>query len=522
MIDGYVPWAFMVGLLIGGGFAWIFLKNRTSQKIAEGLQPLQTELAVTGERIIARDIELQGLSADKQKLEAEIEKLRLTLLQEIQEKASALKEAEQIGGYRELLLNKEQQIKNLQDEITSLKQFQAELETTLYKERQGMEEKIALLNEAAHKMEDAFKSLSAECLKSNNQQFLDLARTTLEKYQSEAKGDLEQRQKAVEGTISPLKEALEKYIQQVQAMEMSRQQAYGSLTQHLENMAVTEKLLHQETGNLVKALRSPQVRGRWGEITLKRVAELAGMSGHCDFFEQESVNSEEGKMRPDMVVRLPNKKIVVVDSKAPLQSYLDSLDSQTEEERKAKLNDHARLIQTHMQKLSAKNYWDQFPEAPEFVILFLPGENFFSAALEQNPYLIEEGVVQKVILATPTTLITLLRAVAYGWRQEALAENAQAISEIGKALYERLVRLASHFAELGKHLDKSMHSYNEAVASLESRVLPAARRFKELGISSKANVPELSPLEKKARYFQSPELLAEKEEETSSPQSTTP
>ncbi|MGA3085257.1 MAG: DNA recombination protein RmuC [Thermodesulfobacteriota bacterium] len=473
MINYYTLGVFLVGFIFGSVLAWIVFRLKTSQKISEGIQPYQSELAVLGERIKSRESELQGLTVDNRELETEV--------------------------------------KGLREEITDLKQVQTELETLLHKERQAMEEKIALLNEASKKMEDAFKALSAECLRSNNQQFLDLAKATLEKFQSEAKGDLEQRQKAVEGTIAPLKETLEKYVQQVQAMEMSRQQAYGSLSQYLETMAVAEKQLQQETGNLVKALRSPQVRGRWGEITLKRVAELAGMSEHCDFFEQESVKSEEGNLRPDMKVQLPNKKVVVVDSKAPLQSYLDSLEAPTEEERKTKLRDHARLIQSHMQKLSAKNYWDQFPEAPEFVILFLPGENFFSAALEQNPYLIEEGVNQKVILATPTTLITLLRAVAYGWRQEALAENAQAISEMGKTLYERLVKLSVHFAELGRHLDKSLHAYNEAVGSLESRVLVTARRFKELGISSKANVPELRPLENSTRNFQSPEFFTERE-----------
>lgn len=517
MINSYILLAafigLAVGLIIGAGSAWMLFRMKTSQKIFESIHPYQSELAVIGERLKARDTELQGLSAENQKLGLEIENLRQTILRESQEKASAIKEVEQLHELRERLRDREQEIKEMREETTALKQVQAELETTLHKERQGLEEKIALLNEAAQKMEDTFKALSAECLISNNQQFLDLARVTLEKYQSEAKGDLEQRQKAVEGTIAPLKETLDKYVQQVQAMEMSRQQAYGSLSQYLETMAITEKQLQQETGNLVKALRSPQVRGRWGEITLKRVAELAGMSEHCDFFEQESVNGEQGKLRPDMVVRLPNKKLVVVDSKAPLQSYLESLESPGEEERKTKLRDHARLIQSHMQKLSGKNYWDQFPEAPEFVILFLPGENFFSAALEQNPYLIEEGVNQRVILATPTTLITLLRAVAYGWRQEALAENAQAISEMGKTLYERLVKLAVHFADLGRHLDKSIHSYNEAVGSLETRILPAARRFKELGISSKANVPELGPLEKKARNFQSPELYTEKKGE---------
>jgi len=473
----YAFWVFLAGLIIGGGLVWIYSRMRASQKISEGILPYQSELAVFEERIKSRESELQKLTADNRELEMEMNRSR--------------------------------------GEITDLKQSQTELETLLYKERQAMEEKVVLLNEAAKKMGDSFKALSAECLRNNNEHFLDLAKTTLEKYQSEAKGDLEQRQKAVEGTIAPLKETLEKYVQQVQAMEMSRQQAYGSLSQYLESMAVTEKQLQKETSNLVQALRSPQVRGRWGEITLKRVAELAGMSEHCDFFQQESVNGEEGKLRPDMVVRLPNKKVVVVDSKAPLQSYLESLESPTEEERKIKLRDHARLIQSHMQKLSAKNYWDQFSETPEFVVLFLPGENFFSAALEQNPYLIEEGVNQKVILATPTTLITLLRAVAYGWRQEALAENAQAISEMGKSLYERLVNLAVHFAELGRHLDKSLNAYNEAVGSLESRVLPAARRFKELGISSKANVPELGPLEKKARALQSSEFNTEKEVEDS-------
>jgi DNA recombination protein RmuC len=514
MINPTLLWAsligLIVGLIIGGGLTWAVFRMKTSQKISEGLHAYQSELVVAGERLKARETELQGLKEENQKRGLEIANLQQTILQESREKASAIKEAEQLKELRERLQEREQEIKVLREEITALKQVRVELGTTLYKERQAMEEKLALLNEAAQKMEEAFKVLSAECLKSNNQQFLDLAKATLEKYQSEAKGELEQRQKAVEGTIAPLKEALDKYVQQVQVMEMSRQQAYGSLSQHLEIMALTEKQLQQETGNLVKALRSPQVRGRWGEITLKRVAELAGMSEHCDFFEQESAQAEEGKVRPDMLVRLPNKKLVVVDSKAPLQSYLDSLESPSEEERKTKLRDHARLIQSHMQKLSAKHYWNQFPEAPEFVILFLPGENFFSAALEQNPYLIEEGVNQRVILATPTTLITLLRAVAYGWRQEALAENAEAISEMGKTLYERLIRVAVHFAELGRNLDKSTHSYNEAIGSLESRVLPAARRFKELGISSKTNVPELRPVEKKARNFQSPEFFIER------------
>jgi DNA recombination protein RmuC len=501
--------ALTLGLVAGVVFVWIYFHLKTSQKISQEIQPYQSQLAVIEERLNAREAEIQGLLTKNQGVCLEIEQLRKTLWQEGQEKAAAQKEAEQLLELKNRLQERENETIQLREEITCLKQNQTELETTLHQERLAMEEKIAFLNETAKKMEDAFKVLSAESLRTNNQQFLDLAKATLEKYQSEAKGDLEKRQKAVENTIAPLKETLEKYVQQVQVMETARQQAYGSLSQYLETMAATEQRLQTETGNLVKALRAPQVRGRWGELTLKRVAELAGMSEHCDFIEQESINAEEGRLRPDMIVRLPNKKWVVVDSKSPLQAYLDSLECQTEEERKNILREHARQIQTHMQKLSSKSYWDQFPEAPEFVVLFLPGENFFSAALEQNPNLIEEGVNQKVILATPTTLITLLRAVAYGWRQEALAENAQAISELGKTLYERLVKLAVHFGDLGKHLDRSVHFYNEAVGSLESRVLVTARRFKEMGISSKAQVPDLGPLEKSARNLQSPEFCSE-------------
>ncbi|MBI5603721.1 MAG: DNA recombination protein RmuC [Deltaproteobacteria bacterium] len=506
-------WGLAIGLIAGVFLAWLFFHLKTAQKISQATLPFQSQLAVIEERLKAREAEIQGLAANNRESGQENESLRQRLLQESQERAAAQKEVEQLAEWKERLQEREKETGSLREEITGLKQNRAEIETTLRQERKAMEEKIIFLNETAQKMEDAFKVLSAECLRTNNQQFLDLAKTHLEKFQSEAKGDLDQRQKAVEGTIAPLKETLDKYVQQVQEMETARQQAYGSLSQHLEMMSATEQRLQTETGNLVKALRAPQVRGRWGELTLKRVAELAGMSEHCDFIEQESVTADEGRLRPDMIVRLPNRKWVVVDAKSPLQAYLESLECPTEEERKIKLREHTRQIQTHMQKLSSKSYWDQFPETPEFVVLFLPGENFFSAALEQNPNLIEEGVNQKVILSTPTTLITLLRAVAYGWRQEALAENAQAISELGKTLYERLVKLALHFGEVGRSLDKSVHAYNDAVGSLESRVLVAARRFKELGISSKAQVPEIGPIEKNTRNLQSPEFCAEIEED---------
>jgi DNA recombination protein RmuC len=265
----------------------------------------------------------------------------------------------------------------------------------------------------------------------------------------------------------------------------------------------TQQQLQTETANLVKALRTPQVRGRWGEITLRRVAELAGMLRHCDFFEQETKDTEQGRLRPDMIVRLPNERQIVVDSKAPLLAYLEALEAQTEEERTDKLTLHSRHIQAHMNKLSQKTYWDQFQPTPEFVVLFIPGESFFSAALERNPGLIEEGVSKSVILATPTTLISLLKAVAFGWRQEAMAKNAELISTLGKELYERISTMAEHLERLGRNIDKCAATYNQVVGSFERRVLASARKFSELGIEKRdrAEIVHITPVEKTTRQI---------------------
>ncbi len=380
------------------------------------------------------------------------------------------------------------------------------LEATLDGERRSTGEKIELLTAAGDAMSAKFEALAASALQNNNASFLQLAKSQMEKHQSEAESELEKREKAVETLVKPLAESLKNVDEHVRALETSRAEAYGNLTSQVASLLDTQKALQAETGNLVKALREPQARGRWGELQLRRCLELAGMLAYCDFMEQVTVTGEDGRRRPDVVVKLPGEKSIVIDSKVPLTSYLAALEAPDDTIRKDRLSDHARQVRQHIENLSSKSYWTQFESTPEFVVLFLAGEVFFRAAMDEDAELIEFGVSRKVIVASPTTLIALLRAVAYGWNQKNLAESAREISAAGKTLYQRLSAMAWNFEDIGKRLGGAVDSYNKAVGSMERSVFPIARKMPDLDRSlSAADLPDLQQVEKTPRQLESPD-----------------
>jgi DNA recombination protein RmuC len=379
----------------------------------------------------------------------------------------------------------------------SLRQIQAEreqlrierearvaAETRLEEIGKQLQTQRSLVDEATVKLGDTFKALSSDALRSNSQAFVDSAKQTLE----------------------PVRDALARFDRQVSEMEKSRREDYGSLAEQIKSLMVAEQQLQRETGNLVNALRRPQVRGRWGEMTLRRVAELAGMSRHCDFEEQVTVSGEGGRLRPDMVVRLPGDRVIVVDAKCPLDAYLSAVEAPDETTRKACIGRHCRQLRDHMNALALKSYWDQFASTPEFVVMFVPGESFLAAAMDEDPQLLDDGMQKKVLVAGPINLIALLQAAAHGWRQEQVEENAARISELGGELYRRVRTFLGHFSKVGRELGSANEAYNAAVGSLERNVLPQARRFRELGAAGGDEIAEVATVDVAPRQLVAPEV----------------
>jgi DNA recombination protein RmuC len=402
---------------------------------------------------------------------------------------------------REELQRGRDTIDRLQGDLRAVTAQKAEAEARVSEARAGLEEQRRLLEDAKVRLAEAFRALAADALKSSNEDFLRLAEQRFRTLAQEAAGDLEARKTAVGALVQPLQQALEAYQQEARALEEKRLREIAGVGRQLTDVAQAQTALQRETSNLVNALRAPQVRGRWGEIALRKTAELAGMTKHCDFSEQESVQVEGGRLRPDMIVHLPAKRDIVVDAKVALNAYLEALEASSPDQREAALGRHAQQVRMHVRRLASKEYWNQFPQAPDFVVLFIPGEAFFAAAMERDPDLLQDALASQVLIATPTTFIGLLLTAAYGWRQEQVAENAQRISELGRQVHERLAILVEHFATVGKSLEKSVEAYNRAVGSLETRVLPAARRFPDLDSGSGKPIPGLDPIAQTPRVL---------------------
>jgi len=386
------------------------------------------------------------------------------------------------------------EVRASQNRIEEEQKLRAAAKADADAQRANLLEQRRLLDEAEVKLREAFRSLAGEALKDSSDQFMELAKARFDSLQKEAEGDLENRKQAIQSMVNPLETALKDLRTEVSRVESARQEAYGSLRSEVQLLATTNKELREETGSLVNSLKQPQVKGKWGELTLRRVVELAGMSPHCDFQEQQSVDTEEGRLRPDLIVHLPGGTQIVVDVKVPLHAFFKAVSAQSDAEYREAMLQHAALVREHIKGLSGKEYWKQFEPTPEFVVLFVPGESFFSAALEQDRTLIEDAIEKRVVLASPTTLIALLRAVAYGWKQQLVAENAERIKDLGKELYDRVVTFAGHLTDIAKGLERANKAYNNAVASFDSRLIPSARKFREMGVGS-ADVPQADPIE---------------------------
>lgn len=455
------------GFVVGGFVAWLVASDRVKRSLTDRAEESERRASISEGRASALESTIAELRAQNQKASEDLAKIREQLACENSARVKA--------------------------------------ETQLAETLRRLQEEQKLLEEAKSKLTDTFKALASDTLNASTTTFLNIARETFEKVLADARGDIGKRQEAIQGLVKPLSDSIAKFEEHVRELEKTRQEAYSSLTEQLKGLSAAQQQLQKETANLVTALRKPYVRGQWGALTLRRVVELAGMSEHCDFAGEVTTKTEEGDKRPDLIIRLPARREIVVDAKVPLEAYLDTITADSEDARKAALKQHAAQVRRHMTSLASKQYWAQFTNTPEFVVMFIPGESFFSAAVDADHNLIEDGLRQGVVLATPTTLIALLRAIAYGWRQEQIAKNAQEISDLGRQLYERMSTLTDHISEIGKGLENANKAYNNAVGSFEARILPAARRFKELGVTAKKEISILSPVETRLRTLAAPE-----------------
>jgi len=447
---------FLAGFACGGILLWIIARLASQKEI----------LRQTEEIKLSHSVRVSELEGRARYAEGQMDQLR-----------QQLKQAEsEITGLR----------KSLDDERVQAVESQARLAETA----RSFERQREVIEVMKTEMTDTFRSQAATALESSNRSFLELASENLGKILEQTKGKLGEHQAGMEGTIRPLQETLKRYEEQLREMEKTRAEQSWNLSRQIKELSEMNEALQRETSSLSTALRKPQVSGSWGQMSLRRAAELSGMAPWCDFYEQVTVDTESGKLRPDMVVRLPNGRSIVIDAKAPVDAFLSALEAPSEEERKKAFAGYVTAVRGHMNGLGSKAYWDQFEDSPELVVMYLPGETFFSAALENDPNLIEDGSLKKVILATPTTLIALLKAVAYGWQQEQVASGAREINRLGRELYERFSVVAEHFARAGANLTKAVEAHNDAVRSIETRLMPSFRRFRDLGVSTSRELPE--------------------------------
>ena len=416
-------------------------------------------------------------------------------------------QAKRVSELRALLSHREAIFGQLQQDLTGARQECARVGAELEAARQVSAEKLALLQTAETKLRDAFAALSSEALKHNNEAFLQLARTSLSEFQHAATTDLDGRRTAIETIVQPLRESLERVDAKLNEVDRGRASTQAQLSEQIRSLTQAQQLLHTETNRLSRALRSPNVRGQWGELQLRRVLESAGLVAGSHYEIKESVLGDEGRLTPDVVVKLPGGKNVVVDAKVPLTAYLDASECEDDAARDAKLREHARQVKEHVARLSAKSYWAHFQPAPDIVVMFVPGEALLTAALQHDTALLEYSMSRGVMLASPLTLIALLRAIAYGWQQETVARNALEISELGRHLYDRIAKLAEHFENVGRGLAKSVEAYNSAVGTLESRVLVTARRLKDKGVTAAEDFAELETIDQTPRPLGAPELV---------------